>query len=121
MDCGSEYIKMCERAVEVQKLCPIKLLGHHYRFDNRIHILRGEYYYWHIEVENENEKVWLPRQDQLQGILEIGDKLLAGIDWLGNFCEEYGNNFTSMEQLWLAFVMKEKYKKIWKVSEWVRV
>lgn len=26
--------------------------------------------------------------------------------------------FTSMEQLWLAFVMKEKYNKTWDGNEW---
>ncbi len=29
--------------------------------------------------------------------------------------------FTSMEQLWLAFVMKEKYNKVWVDGEWVNV
>jgi len=29
-----------------------------------------------------------------------------------------GAGFTSMEQLWLAFVMKEKYNKVWNGKEW---
>ncbi len=28
-------------------------------------------------------------------------------------------SFTSMEQLWLAFVMKEKYNKVWDGEEWI--
>lgn len=33
---------------------------------------------------------------------------------------EYPKQFTSMEQLWLAFVMKEKYGKIWDGEDWVK-
>ena len=28
--------------------------------------------------------------------------------------------FTSMEQLWLAFVMKERYSKLWNGEEWIK-
>lgn len=31
---------------------------------------------------------------------------------------EYINQFTSMEQLWLAFVIKEKYNKTWDGEQW---
>ncbi len=31
----------------------------------------------------------------------------------------YPKQFTSMEQLWLAFVMKEKYNKTWTGEEWL--
>jgi hypothetical protein len=34
-----------------------------------------------------------------------------------NYCDQ----FSSMEQLWLAFVMHEKYKKTWNGEEWVSV
>lgn len=61
-----------------------------------------------------------PRQDQLQGM--VGDlsleKLLLGV------YEQYENSThlvgygLSMEQLWLAFVMSEKYNKTWNGSEW---
>ena len=63
------------------------------------------------------DKVWLPRQDQLQKILspDCNDK---DICWLIGCTVEMGKmkdpyKFTSMEQLWLAFVMKEKYSKRW--------
>ena len=26
----------------------------------------------------------------------------------------------SMEQLWLAFVMKDKYKKVWNGEDWIK-
>ena len=82
------------------------------------------------------EYIWLPRIDQLQEIMseslwEMIDKFA---DWLpignsveygviGSVCwakhKEYTSQFTSMEQLWLAFVMKKKYNKIWNGEEWV--
>jgi len=31
----------------------------------------------------------------------------------------YSEQFTSMEQLWLAFVMKEKYGKVWDRKDWI--
>jgi len=33
----------------------------------------------------------------------------------------YTNDFTSMEQLWLAFVMNEKYNKVWNGKDWMKV
>ena len=75
--------------------------------------------------------MWLPRQDQLQEM----------IDWFKytklDFCNgtnkayklmlwvtlespgSYWIHGNSMEQLWLAFVMKEKYNKVWNGEDWV--
>ncbi|KKK85112.1 hypothetical protein LCGC14_2776590 [marine sediment metagenome] len=61
--------------------------------------------------------VWLPTQSQLQEMVSGGDKpfdigLLFGRAFrflMDGNCEY----ITSMEQLWLAFVMKEKYNKVW--------
>ena len=77
---------------------------------------------------------WLPRQDQLQKIidknwyscLEKFWEYITKQDWHVNIGRElyccrtpnemrldYFDEFTSMEQLWLAFVMKEEYNKVW--------
>ena len=37
---------------------------------------------------------------------------------LSAFGWDYRELFTSMEQLWLAFVMKEKFGKVWRDGEW---
>ena len=61
--------------------------------------------------------IWLPRQDQLQAMIE------------GNHLTKFGKLYRSvvamelypsdsMEQLWLAFVMHEKYNKVWTGTEW---
>lgn len=83
--------------------------------------------------------VWLPRQDQLQEmvsdreLLELARNFNSFCDpWEGTgtmpqkvtviWCEKeerYIKQFDSMEQLWFAFVMEEKYGKIWSGSNWI--
>ena len=66
--------------------------------------------------------VYTPRQDQLQGMVEyVGG--LQSLTWvIHDFSEsEYGSRFTisgTMEQLWLALVMKEKHGKVWTGDTW---
>ncbi len=88
--------------------------------------------------------IWLPRQDQLQEMAwhVTGVGYSSDLDLLtdfNNFCfplddlgimphhrsviaaenkDKYIRQLTSMEQLWLAFVMKEKYSKVWNGTEW---
>lgn len=68
--------------------------------------------------------IWLPRQDQLQGVLGVDFPHLISIDWTSWVWHTYTaslqvwERFTSMEQLWLAFVMKEKFNKIWNGEVW---
>lgn len=73
-----------------------------------------------IEDLKKSEAVWLPRQDQLQDMLqpiELHELLdicgeADGIMW--EALHEYA---TSMEQLWLAFYMYEKHGKVWNEME----
>lgn len=37
------------------------------------------------------------------------------VDWL----RKYVTQFTTLEQLWLAFVMERKFKKVWNGEDWV--
>jgi hypothetical protein len=78
--------------------------------------------------------VWLPRQDQLQGIVSHGSLFFEGGGAApSNLCGVFdlwvrqhwiwGKStddevFASMEQLWLAFVMAEKYGKRWNGGDW---
>lgn len=70
--------------------------------------------------------IWLPRQDQLQNM---------AWESLGTYCSNKMNSLTwgiwdfynsiddldSMEQLWLAFVMKKKFNKVWTGGEWIKI
>ena len=57
---------------------------------------------------------WLPRQDDLQEIMnmDLGDMMKALLDFKNSICELEGSGFDTLEQYWLAFVMKNKFGKI---------
>ncbi len=68
--------------------------------------------------------VWLPRQDQLQEMVIENyampwDLAIAFSNVLMGENASYFEKFDSMEKLWLAFIMLEKYKRKWKEGEWV--
>ena len=88
--------------------------------------------------------IWLPCQDQLQEMLDIpkgtihkkqsgrcGGKLAKYLAFeIGYFANQdyeihpkemnYIDLFDSMEQLWLALVMKERYGKVWNGENWIK-
>ncbi|OFY39626.1 MAG: hypothetical protein A2Z69_00325 [Bacteroidetes bacterium RBG_13_44_24] len=67
---------------------------------------------------------WLPRQDELQGMIaKHGEKSFALLEMLWNWwikSENCVGYCESLEQLWLAFVMKEKFGKVWNGEDWIR-
>jgi hypothetical protein len=105
----------------------------------------GNYYYSRINMRPIGEGVlsttMLERQDQLQEMLEDCSNLpysshnfglvlrfmcfLTGEDDVctheGVSEGRYTYQFTSMEQLWLAFVMNQKFGKVWNGEKWVSV
>ena len=62
-------------------------------------------------------------QGQLQEMICDGPWPWQIIDplhnWYNNRYDDYPSSFQTMEQLWLAFVMKKKHQKAWNGSEWV--
>ena len=161
MDTSETYIKMNEKAEEIQALREGKewdyvycrgsaeaIKKSPYRDESPVVILSGYetdggYYgheafpspecsapvsngaYRHADRVFWDEHFWLPRQDQLQGM--VGNHTWYGLILkLNQFVEEVdfsqeANEFRSMEQLWLAFVMKEKYNKVWNGDDWIKV
>ena len=80
---------------------------------------------------DEEGAIWLPTQSQLQKMVsrneqENGTSLSMRLwEWIMNY-DGSSPIYTSkhfelwsMEQLWLAFVMKEKYNKVWNGEEWI--
>lgn len=109
MDTSETYIKMCEKAEEIQELRTPR------NYDDTMS-------FWYEGTPN----VWLPRQDQLQEMVGEKSEVML-LEYILCFVfdtkkhwwrTEYTKQFDSMEQLWLAFVMKEKYNKIWIGDEW---
>ena len=120
MDTSKEYIKMCHQAKEIQKLCQNFDAVYVLDVDKQIFInkfgdlLVGTYI---------PESIWLPRQDQLQKMVPISLISLITAIWKfthkkNGFAREDQDYLRSMEQLWLAFVMKEKYNKEWEGENW---
>jgi len=70
--------------------------------------------------EGDKKYIWLPRQDQLQEMVRD----LFPVSWVlaKEFAEKAyhlsADTNMSMEQLWLAFVMKEEFGKVWTGEEW---
>ena len=146
MDTSKEYIKMCEKAGEIQ------LLKREKKHTDTGKWKPGDYYTtwfppflitiipqyldeWADEpdyLHHPSENIWLPRQDQLQEMIQDNSQHylnsvhqiwyeFAEYDGDGSIfaIPDYLKHIASMEQLWLAFVMKEKYNKIWNGKGWV--
>ena len=75
--------------------------------------------------------VWLPRQDQLQDMV-INDPYKGLLNMQFFFADFFydvvtdedgmpqdSQKFTSLEQIWLAFVMLDKHSKEWDGEEWL--
>jgi len=110
MDTSETYIKMCDCG-EIQNIWNPEGLDFTHR---RL----GKQY-------KHGTMLWLPRQDQLQEMVGITRTRL--ITEFGTFavCHEVRgvlalNYYRSMEQLWLAFVMKEKHDKVWDGESWMK-
>uniref|UniRef100_A0A6H1Z984 Uncharacterized protein n=1 Tax=viral metagenome TaxID=1070528 RepID=A0A6H1Z984_9ZZZZ len=133
MDTSETNVKMCEKAGEIQDVW-VYMLGDFFADRDRDWGISHKT----VEILREKNLTWLPRQDQLQKMLgwnvkklvsELDDFLFVDDDYgkLANATLEkrnaqrkYASQFTSMEQLWLALVMKEKYGKVWNGEDWVK-
>jgi hypothetical protein len=126
MDKSSRYIKMCESAKVIQKQWAPDFgdffvsmsLGLTSPCQTITSDLEKKWSYLKTI-----KAVWLPRQDQLQDIViekyaTPWDLAVAFSNVLMGDNASYFDNFDSMEKLWLAFIMLEKYKKRWKDEEW---
>lgn len=126
MDTSKQYIKMCKKADEIQALHPQVMVGsikHYYRGDYQYEIdSDGIVRFW-----NDHCFIWLPRQDQLQEMVGFTEK---NCGWFYKFTSGHyplpdnthfhhaDTCFNSMEQLWLAFIMKQEYNKVWDGGDW---
>jgi len=124
MDKSQEYIRMCCKADEIQKMW-IVTDGDFYIVKKskkaKLFILN----YWESRNDVSEPKslfFWIPRLDQLQEMIDwmkwecrIVKKDQFELHYI-NIAGEQHRTFVcgkTMEQLWLAFVMSEKYGRIW--------
>jgi hypothetical protein len=134
---------MCEEAFEIQALAGEARNDEHSYFlletlqgldKNGKKVIRQyrkssfSHYCDHRNVLSAVAVLWLPRQDQLQDMCFDGEGVNAGnvkifADWCFKVADPDGIYPKmlkwSMEACWLAFVMHEKYKKIWDGEGWL--
>lgn len=103
MDTSETYINMCWKAWGALK--------------NNIQVDTHDFSYF-IREDDKDKHFILFRQDQLQEMIE------------GTHMEKLGRVYRAvvkmelypsetMEQLWLVFIMEEKFNKIWDGKDWV--
>lgn len=133
MDVTENYILMSKEADEIQKVLHpgVRVYGTPFWFNNIvIRVFNGDAFYFAGFDDSKKQTIWLATQEQLQKLVDLFGKNLAF--FYTPFSPQYrlevftatnhellfivdGNSF---EQVWLKFVMKEKYKKEWRESKW---
>ena len=124
-----QYMKQCERAEEIQAL-KVPYLSEHGNFFADGAVGRGT---WLISCDicfdltkDPDRFIWLPSQAQLQEMVGIAT-VRQFLNWIIRL--HININDTSpllvfgqdwpVESIWLSFVMKEKYGKLWDGEGWV--
>lgn len=135
MDTSEIYVSMCRKATEVQAMKEFFEDGDYYSYPEKktigISIYSScAYSEGYIDYKrNEGSSTWLPKQDQLQEIVWNVVQVKPGtcrtplMKLFAEFLEfagDSGANYDSFEQLWLAFVMKEKYGLVWDKNDWIK-
>lgn len=157
MDTSETYIKMCQKATEIQAVWkPAEgdyfyqptsrpfLEGQFCVYDVRL-LIRGpesgrlcfpeivsggpwgEYNEDGLEyIDDTARLIWLPRQDQFQEMIEgtapavlmafANEAFDRDHDWIEVIAPYKA--LASMEQMWLCYVMSERYQRRWTGEEW---
>lgn len=119
MDTSEQYIKMCEKVFPyLNKYVPLfsKRRRMYYVVDGKVGL------WWDIVNTSNCERAFpLWEQDQLQEMIEVinSETIAYFLSAIKHFEETTNRQFKSWEQLWLAFVMKEKFNKVWNGKGWI--
>lgn len=144
MDTSKNYIKMCRKADEIRANWKPKLGDYFYgvpldiddmdydrgvyRFlvceDEFYNVVPDTYDYKKKEfngIGDENEAVFLPRQDDLQDMIDYelpSDLVKDFYKWCSELEDSMLERLKTMEQLWMGYVMLVNYSKIWTGRDW---
>ncbi len=121
MDTSKEYVLMCDKAKEIQKLWKhSKRNSGDWYFHKE---LNCAYVVTDIE-QNNSDCIWLPRQDQLQEMVLIlcnfPCQVLSFLDTWIDKNNIKKSSFRSMEHLFISFVMKWNWNKVWNGRCWIK-
>ena len=148
MDVTNRYIIMCHKAEDIQNAWIPRQCDFFIDYEaleeglsfcspgkNQVQVV--DIYYENPETseyqqeceEIKHNGVWLPRQDQLQLMAEEDESKVVMLVSSVIETQYYypkkdtyvkpASIFYSMEQLWLAYIMKEKFKRFWDEEGWV--
>lgn len=133
MDTTPEYIKMCEKATEIQEQHDMEYGDCYIHKGTGALLIIVPKYSTEFQAINITAKcnfndlipshiTWLPRQDQLQEILlkkyDVDSLEMAFHSFIND--ARFLLNKTTFEQLWLMFFMKERHNKVWNGEDWVK-
>ena len=142
MDKSPAYIQLCTKAEEVQvQWNPMHgdfFLGENKRIEcwvERVHAGRQVHKGFGITRKDSTviyvtPYAWLPRLDQLMELAQVTGRRFESVSqeffvWTKKQYPAGASPpsrwFSSLEQLWLAFVMQCRYAKVWDGTEWVLV
>ena len=128
MDTSPEYIGMCDRAIEIRRMWKMSA-GDFIVQGEKVHVvssgrIMGRWFGGGKAV------IWLPQQDQLQEMVlskelhyrhRLYGLLQRFIDFTRSRLLPSDQRLWSCEQLWLMYVMDEKYSKRWNGEGWVKL
>lgn len=130
MDISRQYILMCEKAIEIQSIR--KYEDGSLEAESNTKKPYVGFICTHCDDEHGVDSayldgnIWLPRQDQLQDMVyknQTIEELIADFNrWFGIFIDSiplWFDNYTTLEQLWLAYVMQKKFSKQWDGKDWI--
>jgi len=130
MDTSKEYIKKCEKAPKLQPRDLEFLNGDYIYYKNNWGIYFKEKFYQEgvyndgSLINYDDNPFRLHMQDQLQEMIEglPVNHVLRIYRFIDRQDDGSGRilKYNSMEELWLAFIMKEKYNKIWNGDDWTK-
>jgi hypothetical protein len=128
LDTSEKYVEMCRKANEIQAVRIYEdgswyAAEFNWLFTGLICTSCDDEH--GCKSEFTEKSFWLPRQDQLQEMVDRNDlivgfyKYATGNDQNCELSLSRADLSGSMEQLWLAFVMKTKYNKSWNGENWI--
>ena len=139
MDKSRQYIQMCKTSKEIQSLWLAKAGDFYVNSNNKVlcwipgpdHSPRIKHGFG-IESQGKITRIspltWLPKLDQLIYTAQLPKTGIRNISFIfyewakrpyGRQDEPVNRFFSSLEQMWLAFIMFKKFSKIWHDEMWI--
>lgn len=133
MDLSNGFILMCFKAKEIQELWKPEYedytisrlwvestISDEEELGNSVSICEGAY----------SNEIWIPRQDQLQDMINNKNNLSFIFEWIGDnlkaavLIKDKKLNLIdiesdSFEKCWIIFVMKNEFNKTWDGNNWI--